>query len=67
MAGFVLLGGFGLVEATASTKVLNFTSNAVALMVLLASGKVVLPYGLAMAVGQVTGARLGAVFADGGA
>jgi uncharacterized membrane protein YfcA len=60
MAGFVMLAGPSLIEATASTKVLNATSNAVALLVFLGGGKVVFMYGLPMALGQIAGAQLGA-------
>ncbi|GHY70641.1 hypothetical protein VCSRO74_0755 [Vibrio cholerae] len=53
---FVALGHFSLVEATARTKVLNFTSNIAALTFFLIAGLI----GLTMAVGGFIGARMGA-------
>jgi hypothetical protein len=57
---FVLLLGQNLTRATAHTKVMNATSNLASLALFAAAGLVDLHAGLAMAVGQVTGARLGA-------
>lgn len=57
---FVLGLGFNLRKATAHTKVMNFTSNFVALVVLALTSRVVLFPGLVMGTGQVVGARLGA-------
>lgn len=56
----VLLGGRGLIRATAETKALNFTSNVVSLAVFIAAGHVVWAAGLPMAIGQAIGARIGA-------
>jgi hypothetical protein len=56
----VALLGYGLRQATAATKLLNFTSNAAALLVFAVGGHVLWPVGLAMAVGQSAGAWLGA-------
>ena len=58
--GFVLLLGYSLVRATAHTKVMNFTSNIVALVVFLMAGQVHLLEGLLMGVAQFIGARIGA-------
>lgn len=58
--GFVELQGFDLTRATAHTKVLNLTSNIASLGVFILGGKVVWSLGLAMAVGQLLGGRLGA-------
>ena len=60
MLGFVLLAGFGVLKATAHTKLLNFASNAGSLAVFVASGGVWWVIGLAMAAAQVAGASLGA-------
>jgi uncharacterized protein len=60
MLGFVLLLGYGVLRATAHTKLLNFTSNIAALLVFLVGGHVNIPLGLAMGLGQFFGARLGA-------
>ncbi|CAM2824480.1 TSUP family transporter [Vibrio rarus] len=57
---FVVIGHFSLVEATARTKVLNFTSNIAALTFFVLAGLPVWELGLVMAVGGFTGARLGA-------
>jgi hypothetical protein len=58
--GFVFLLGFNLVEATAHTKVLNFTSNIASLIFFAMAGKVIWGLGLTMAAGQLIGGRLGA-------
>lgn len=60
MLGFVTLLGFGVVRATAHTKLLNFASNLGGLALFAATGAVLWPLGLAMAAGQLVGARLGA-------
>lgn len=57
---FVLVLGFNLSKATAHTKVMNFTSNFVALAVLAINSQVMLGPGLVMGVGQMVGARVGA-------
>ena len=56
---FVLCFGFNLTRATAHTKVMNFTSNLVALVFFLANGFVSLPEGIVMGLGQFAGARIG--------
>lgn len=57
---FVLARGFGLTTATGYTKLMNFTSNVVSLVVFLIGGHVLFAVGLLMGVGQILGARLGA-------
>lgn len=57
---FVTLCGFNLAKSTAHAKVLNFTSNAAALLCFVFGGQVIWSVGLVMLVGQVIGARLGA-------
>ncbi|CAH8182906.1 TSUP family transporter [Vibrio aestuarianus] len=57
---FVVLGHFSLVEATARTKLLNFTSNVAALLFFLIAGLPIWEIGLVMAVGGFIGARMGA-------
>jgi uncharacterized membrane protein YfcA len=57
---FVLCLGFNLSKATAHTKVMNFTSNFVALVVLGANSQVMLLPGLVMGAGQMIGASFGA-------
>ena len=56
---FVVLLDFSLVKATGYTKVMNFTSNVVSLVLFLLGGQVFFGAGAAMAAGQVLGARLG--------
>ncbi|HMS96025.1 MAG TPA: TSUP family transporter [Tabrizicola sp.] len=60
MMGFVLLAGFGILKATAHTKVLNFASNIGSLLVFIPSGAMWWAVGLAMAMAQIAGASLGA-------
>jgi hypothetical protein len=55
----VLLLGLDLKAATARTKIFNFTSNIVALVVFVHAGLVVWPLGLAMGAGQMLGALAG--------
>lgn len=57
---FMLVLGYSMVRATAYTKVMNFTSNAVALLFFLLAGQVYILEGLIMGVGQFLGARIGA-------
>ncbi len=59
MLGFVTLFGYGVVRATAHTKLLNFGSNLGSLAVFAFSGAVVVPVGLAMAVCAFVGAQIG--------
>ncbi len=51
--------GFDMKGATANTKITNFTSNFVALVVFAVGGKILVLPGLIMAVGQVAGAWIG--------
>ena len=60
MLGFVMLAGFGVLKATAHTKMLNFASNLGSLIVFAHAGGVIWGLGAAMAVAQVAGAALGA-------
>ena len=60
MMGFVLLAGYGVLKATAHTKMLNFASNLGSLLVFIPSGAMWWAVGLAMAAAQVAGASLGA-------
>ncbi|WP_207459383.1 TSUP family transporter [Azospirillum sp. SYSU D00513] len=57
---FVTALGFNLRKATAHTKILNFTSNIVGLLFLLAGGHILWVAGLLMGVGQFLGAQIGA-------
>ncbi|HME86070.1 MAG TPA: TSUP family transporter [Roseiarcus sp.] len=60
MIGFVVLAGFGLTRAMAGSRFANFGSNFGSLLIYALSGQILVPAGLAMAVGAFLGARLGA-------
>lgn len=60
LMGLVALFGADLVRGVAATKLLNLTSNAVALVLFAVAGHVDYGVGLAMAAGQIVGARVGA-------
>jgi uncharacterized membrane protein YfcA len=57
---FVMGLGFNLMKATGYTKVVNFASNLSSLGIFLFRGNIYPLAGLAMGIGQVVGARLGA-------
>jgi uncharacterized protein len=59
MLALVSLLGFGALRAIAHTKLLNFSSNAGSLGIFIATGLVVWPVGLTMALGSLLGAQLG--------
>jgi uncharacterized protein len=63
MLALVSLMGLGLVQATAKTKLLNFTSNIASLLVFAFSGKIFIVVGLVMGVCQFIGAQSGSRFA----
>jgi uncharacterized membrane protein YfcA len=52
--------GFNMTKATGYTKVMNFTSNIVSLLLFIVGGSVLWREGLIMGVGQFIGARIGA-------
>jgi len=56
---FVYLRGMDLTKATGATKLMNFTSNIVSCIIFLAGGYVWFGAGLAMAAGEIIGARIG--------
>ena len=56
---YMALLGYGMTRATGYTKVMNFTSNVVSLILFLAGGFVLLLPGIIMGVGQIVGARIG--------
>ncbi|MGL4238598.1 TSUP family transporter [Tabrizicola sp.] len=60
MLGFVLLAGYGVLKATAHTKMLNFASNVGSLIVFIPAGATWWAMGFAMAAAQIAGAALGA-------
>ncbi len=59
MLGFVLLAGFGMLKATAHTKLINLGSNFGSFLVFAATGSVLWKIGLLMGVGQFIGAQIG--------
>jgi uncharacterized protein len=60
MLALVALFGLGIIEATGRTKLLNFTSNIVALTMFAIGGKIIWTIGLTMGVAQLAGAQIGA-------
>ncbi|WP_134678521.1 TSUP family transporter [Paracoccus ravus] len=60
MLSFVMLAGYGVLKATAHTKLLNFASNLGSLIAFAAIGNPLWAVGAAMAVAQIAGASLGA-------
>ncbi|MFA9231983.1 MAG: TSUP family transporter [Microgenomates group bacterium] len=60
MLAFVMLAGFGVLKATAHTKLLNFASNIGSLSIFLFSGSTWWVVGFGMAMAQIAGASLGA-------
>lgn len=63
MMAFVLLAGYGMMRATAHTKLLNFAANIGALAVFVQTGSTWWMVGLGMACGQTLGALIGAKLA----
>jgi uncharacterized membrane protein YfcA len=59
MLCLVTLFGLGIVRATATTKLMNFTSNIASLLMFVAGGKILWTAGLVMGLGQVIGAQVG--------
>lgn len=59
MVGFVSLLGFNVLRATAYTKLANAASNVGSLCLFAATGAIVWPIGLAMAVGAMIGSQIG--------
>ena len=59
MLAFVTMAGFGMLKATAHTKLLNFASNIGGFVVFFLSGVIIWKVGLTMAVGQFLGAQTG--------
>jgi uncharacterized protein len=56
---YVMFLGFDLTQATAHTKLMNFTSNIVSVTFFALAGQVLVWPGLVMGAGQLLGARLG--------
>lgn len=63
LVGFVTLLGYGVVRATAHTKLANASSNLGGLALFSATGAVVWPTGLLMAAGAILGAQIGSALA----
>lgn len=55
----LILLGMDMTRATGTTRIMNFTSNIVALAVFIIGGNVMYSAGLVMALGQIIGARTG--------
>ena len=63
MLAFVALAGYGVLKATAHTKLLNFASNCGGFIAFAIAGVVVWKIGLLMGLAQFVGARFGAYLA----
>lgn len=63
MLAFVTLAGFGILKATAHTKLLNFGSNIGAFIVFWIYGAVLWKIGILMGLAQFSGAQVGSRFA----
>lgn len=63
MLAFVMLAGFGMLRATAHTKLLNFASNIGSLCIFIPSGAMWWAVGIGMGLAQMAGAMLGAKMA----
>lgn len=59
MLGLVTLLGYGIIKATAHTKLLNFGSNFASMCLFAFKGYIIVPIGLTMAVGAFLGAQIG--------
>jgi uncharacterized membrane protein YfcA len=62
-AGLLILLGLNMKKASGITRIMNFTSNIVALIVFILGGKVLYSAGFCMAAGQIIGARAGSSLA----
>ena len=60
MLAFVSLSGFGILKATAHTKLLNFSSNLGGFLTFAIMGSINIKIGIAMGIAQFIGAQLGA-------
>lgn len=63
MLAFVALAGYGVLKATAHTKLLNFSSNLGAFVVFIGFGAINWKIGIVMGIMQIAGAKLGASLA----
>lgn len=62
-ASCIFFMGAGMIKATGITKIMNFTSNIIALTIFVIGGNVVFTIGITMGMGQLIGARLGSSLA----
>ena len=63
MLAFIALAGYGVLKATAHTKLLNFASNLGGLLAFAVVGTILFKTGLIMGIAQFLGARIGASLA----
>lgn len=56
---FIAIFGFDFVSASANSKVLNFTSNIVSLILFAWNGKILYQYGIPMAIAMIIGSQVG--------
>ena len=62
MVALVALRGYGLLKATANTKLLDCMASVGAVLLFLAGGRIVWPVAIVMGIGQALGAYAGATF-----
>lgn len=62
-AGLMVLLGYDMTRAAGATRIMNFTSNVVALSLFIVGNNVLYSAGICMAIGQVLGARIGSTLA----
>ena len=60
MLAFIFIGGFGIIQATAQTKLMNFSSNIGGFIYFSIIGAINWEIGLTMALGQIIGSTVGA-------
>ena len=58
-AAFLVVLGLNMTKAAGYTRIMNFTSNVVALATFIVGGNVIYSAGICMALGQIIGARIG--------
>lgn len=63
MAGLCAFQGFSMTRSAGCTRIMNFTSNIVSLILFIIGGNVLYSAGICMAIGQFIGARIGSSLA----
>ena len=61
--GLIAIYGFDFTKASGNARVMNFTSNVVALLIYALNGKIIYAYGIPVALFSIVGAKFGTQFA----